>query len=114
MTNTRRRSNAHLIAECVEVPDCINLQCQVDTAACCSLEVVKDVIAEPLHNIHVRVCSRSRLATCATYSLTYTQSEHRTRDKDARLKSHFAHSSLEEVHRCGLVLPHPHALPMPP
>ena len=78
ITNTRRRNRAHLIEGCIQVPDCIDLQRRVDTTTHDSLEVAKNVFAEPPHNIHVLIRNHHALLQCAD-SLSYAQSIRRTR-----------------------------------
>ena len=43
------------MAECSQIPDCVYPQRRVDHAVHGSLEVDKDVVAEPLHDIQVQV-----------------------------------------------------------
>ena len=82
-TNARRRSKAHLIAERVEVPDCIDLQRRVDATTRGSLEVAK-----PLHDIYVRV--RSRYALLHVHRSQLSADSTQPQKKDVPSKSRCA------------------------
>lgn len=71
---TTRAEETKLMAKYVQIPDYIDLQRRADPVACGSMEVAKDIVAEPLHGIHVRI--RSRHALLATQIQSAKRSEH--------------------------------------
>ena len=102
MITREEKNETHLIPECVQIPDRVDLQRRMHATARCSLEIAKDIIAEPLYDVHVRIRSGDALLHAQIQSARAVKNQ---RQMTYRQRPTARRDSLEKVHRRILTLP---------